>query len=415
LLMLNGKALPQHVAREVEPSFGFGVALSSPQLPRKKPSASVTSQYEPNVPKDLYRHYNYTPDEKWANPKGANAIFMMESGMKNANVATYFKDYAPELEGQLPKLEYGKIVGSDDAEGAMDLEMIMTFGRYIPTHYYDFDNVKTNLNIYETMAQFAGMLVDAQSTFKPWSASSSWGPWGPGQSIPAAQIATDRAMMKAGVVGVSIMFANGDDSCDMKEDCSSYHTDKPVSPHVTLVGGVACNSKTFDYSVWTGTSGGFSSIWELPSWQKDAVDHYFSVQTDLPSSKLYDRTKRADPDISACAQNVVIVDNMGKRSSGGTSAASPMVAGLVSTLNQHRAMAGKNPLGFLNPLLYQLSATCADCFTDIVKGSNVMYRCPTKCGRRDCAGWKAAQGWDPATGLGMPNFKNILAAVMKLP
>ena len=39
---------------------------------------------------------------------------------------------------------------------------------------------------------------------------------------------------------------------------------------------------------------------------------------------------------------------------GGTSAASPQVAGLIALANEQQAKAAQPPLGFLNPLLYQV-------------------------------------------------------------
>jgi tripeptidyl-peptidase-1 len=51
---------------------------------------------------------------------------------------------------------------------------------------------------------------------------------------------------------------------------------------------------------------------------------------------------------------------------GGTSAASPTVAGLVALLNDARIAAGKPSLGFLNPLIYKLNGYG---FHDIVVGN----------------------------------------------
>ena len=119
--------------------------------------------------------------------------------------------------------------------------------------------------------------------------------------------------------------------------------------------------------------------------------------------------------VALCANNIVAIDITGEDDGGGTSYASPALAGLVSTLNQRRAEQGKNPLGFLNPLLYHLQHTCADCFQDIITGSNQMsttdsrHLCPRSCdGSRACDGWLAAKGWDPVTGVGLPNFGTIL-------
>ena len=67
----------------------------------------------------------------------------------------------------------------------------------------------------------------------------------------------------------------------------------------------------------------------------------------------------------------------------------------------------KKPLGFLNPFLYQNS----DAFTDIIQGTNAIGRGtgPIK------YGFNCTAGWDPATGMGSPNFAKLLKAVDALP
>lgn len=67
---------------------------------------------------------------------------------------------------------------------------------------------------------------------------------------------------------------------------------------------------------------------------------------------------------------------------GGTSAATPVVAGMFSLINSVLLEKGLSPLGFLNPFLYKN----ADAFLDITKGNN--------------NGYDATLGYDPASGLG---------------
>lgn len=53
--------------------------------------------------------------------------------------------------------------------------------------------------------------------------------------------------------------------------------------------------------------------------------------------------------------------------SGGTSAASPIVASIIALLNDARLREGKPALGFLNPLIYQYAYQG---FTDITEGQS---------------------------------------------
>ena len=74
---------------------------------------------------------------------------------------------------------------------------------------------------------------------------------------------------------------------------------------------------------------------------------------------------------------------------------------MVSMLNNERMKAGKT-LGALNPFLYANAAA----FNDVLTGTNAIS--PSK------IGWLCTKGWDPATGLGTPNFGKLLDAVKAL-
>ena len=53
--------------------------------------------------------------------------------------------------------------------------------------------------------------------------------------------------------------------------------------------------------------------------------------------------------------------------SGGTSAASPLVAGMIGLLNDARLRAGQPTMGFLNPWLY---GAAAGALTDVTEGAS---------------------------------------------
>ena len=142
------------------------------------------------------------------------------------------------------------------------------------------------------------------------------------------------------------------------------------------------------------------------TWQIALVERYLNSGVTLPPKIKWDRTGRAIPDISAVGVNFQVV--LENRTSGvsGTSASTPLVAGLFSMINAQRAKMKKSSLGFLNPFLYkaaeaescQAGRPCA--FRDIVKGYN-------NGGGLDSlfAGFHAAPGWDPVTGIGTPNYE----------
>uniref|UniRef100_A0A1X7UID4 Peptidase S53 domain-containing protein n=1 Tax=Amphimedon queenslandica TaxID=400682 RepID=A0A1X7UID4_AMPQE len=90
---------------------------------------------------------------------------------------------------------------------------------------------------------------------------------------------------------------------------------------------------------------------------------------------------------------VIYVDGM-VETVGGTSCAAPTTAGIISLINDVRLNEGKSTVGFLNPLIYKLNGKG---FFDITKGENYGNNI-------FCDGFKAIEGWDPASGWGSPNF-----------
>lgn len=98
---------------------------------------------------------------------------------------------------------------------------------------------------------------------------------------------------------------------------------------------------------------------------------------------------------------------------GGTSAAAPVCAAIFTLLNDARLRAGKPPVGFINPALYAIGAKGLN---DITSGAAVGCRgvnlqsnlTINGVGIIPYASWNATVGWDPATGLGTPNFGNLL-------
>jgi tripeptidyl-peptidase I len=103
---------------------------------------------------------------------------------------------------------------------------------------------------------------------------------------------------------------------------------------------------------------------------------------------------------------------------GGTSAASPIWAGIVGLLNDARLRARLPVLGFINPWLY---AQTDDFLVDIQYGrSQGCHGVNEQTGKRVAgaaviqnAGWNATVGWDPVTGLGIPDFQKMLRVVME--
>ena len=214
-------------------------------------------------------------------------------------------------------------------------------------------------------------------------------------SSVAARLNQD--FQKLGATGITVIFASGDNGvgCSAGRFMPNYPAS---SPYVTSVGGnemgmtqVCCDPLS---------AGGFSWNFSRPSYQDAAVASFVAASKgNLPKQSMWNKNGRAVPDLSGYSEELAIVLGGIKTEAGGTSVAAPMIAGIVTLLNDHRLAQGKPPLGFLNPWLYQTQAAHPEAFIDITAGSN------PGCGTD---GFEAVKGFDPATGLGAIAFETIL-------
>jgi len=211
--------------------------------------------------------------------------------------------------------------------------------------------------------------------------------------------------LQAIALGITIVTATGDYGSKAYASDPVYSVQFPSSsPYVLACGGTTLtinnDSTIANEVVWNtgnnGSGGGTSSIYNLPSYQANLTT------TKYPSATVSAVTYRGIPDVALNGDpatgyefwygpyNIATVN-------AGTSAAAPMMAGLVVRLN---AATGRR-LGFLNSLLYANPQV----FRDITQGNNA---CPAT-GPGAVDGYSATAGWDACTGLGSPIGTAILA------
>ncbi len=163
------------------------------------------------------------------------------------------------------------------------------------------------------------------------------------------------------------------------------------SPYVVGVGGTQVLDATTEM-LWDGSGGGVSESFDKPAYQ-----------TGLTPSD----SSRDEPDVAALAggSGVAIVSNGRAGAVGGTSAATPIWAGVYAVLLQQKAPAGK---GFTNALerFYQLGSAKKG-FTDIVPDPNGTTQLGP--GENAGGGYPAAAGYDLVTGWGTPNLTSLIA------
>jgi subtilase family serine protease len=279
--------------------------------------------------------------------------------------------------------------------------------------------------------------------------TNSYG-WDTEQLAPGFVKPVEDTIIQGVIEGIGIYFSSGDNSDESLVE--GYRTaDWPASsPFVTAVGGTtlgvgASNNYLFETgwgtttSSWTGTKwspaapgpwlygagGGVSTLFAEPSYQQGVVPAgVFTAQG---------RTGRAVPDIAAIAdpnagyligETQTFPDGSVRYSEyriGGTSLASPIIAGIMALANQ----AAGQPLGFVNPLLYKAAGTSA--FNDVVSPSSTIAMVRTNYANGvDASGGLAYRlrtanqtlslqttpGYDDVTGLGTPT-SSFLSMITK--
>lgn len=237
--------------------------------------------------------------------------------------------------------------------------------------------------------------------------SCSWG-WGGGPDVT-----TDAIFQQMAAQGQSFFNASGDSDAFTPGTSSANAVDRPSlpnapssSPYITQVGGTtlsttgpggAWSSETvWNWGGGSGSSGGSSTYYSIPSWQANV-----SMVSNQGST-----TKRNIPDVALTADNVYsISDNGQKGAVGGTSCAAPLWAGFMALVNQQATALGKPAIGFVNSAIYNIgtSASYAQYFHDTATGGNTWSGSPSA--------FLAVSGYDLCTGWGTPAGKNLINAL----
>jgi subtilase family serine protease len=149
-----------------------------------------------------------------------------------------------------------------------------------------------------------------------------------------------------------------------------------------------------------GGGGALSRLAQRPWWQ--------------PAQPFASRALRMVPDLAAfadpapgymivCSRAVQGCPTHGSGQSlvtvGGTSAATPLVAGMIALWTQQARDSGRLRLGFIPPLLYSIGARAPHAFADVTVGNNKIFNV-------GCC--DARVGYDLASGLGSP-LANVVA------
>jgi len=422
-----------------------------------------------NVPYTIKNQYD-VPQTLAITNKNSNVSIYCEDSIGNPEGFGFLDDLYWETANSLPRNPITCLMGNGDTnyvqndtdiEGQLDTQMLTGMAPGVPTCFWIMDGGSG------WMYEFANLMFATDGAPLVVSMSYGWvefeqcinetdGTWFLGNCTnlhipdsPTYVNRTNTEFKKLGLLGHTLLAASGDDgTCGTHgspNGCTALGPIFPAaSPFVLTVGATSiepssesrtpsgsppiCTSSNYGCVCSTSqneqvclqngtgqfdTGGGFSYFSTQPSYQTAAVQAYIKSGVPLPAQSFHwSPNNRGFPDIAAIGENVCIL-NDGQACSpvGGTSASCPLIASLIVLLNQDRLNAGKTPLGFVNPIIYDMFALDSTkyFYNEFQYGNN-----GGECG--NTFGFNSKPGyWTPLTGVGSPKFDMIRQYVATLP
>jgi len=383
-------------------------------------------------PGDLATIYDITPlYQSGIDGTGQSLAIVGQTAINTSDITNYRNTFGlPAIKLTLtmvPGSNPGNIGGGDLLESDLDLELSGAVARNAQIIFVYSTDVITSVQyaIDQAVAPVMSMSYGAcevanlggLSTFQQW-----------------AQQANAQGMTWIGVTG-----DQGAADCEMSIQTGGntlYPTiaenglavDSPGSvPEVTAMGGTEFFEGTSNYwaasnsnpnsgsalsyipeIVWNETSsqglaaggGGRSIFYPQPSWQ---------TGSGVPNDGV-----RHVPDIAFNAgsghDGYYVYSSGSQQQVGGTSAAAPVMAGVIALLNQH--LGSSQPgVANINPTLYRMAQSNPAVFHDVTQGNNIV---PCVAGSPNCAngtlGYTAGAGYDLGSGLGSLDIARFVNA-----
>ena len=164
-------------------------------------------------------------------------------------------------------------------------------------------------------------------------------------------------------------------------------------------------------SVITSGGGFATQILPAPSYETASIASYLSY--DIPPPGFGKR--KGIPDVALLGSTYTVASAATPLPGGdgkftteyGTSASTPVVAAMITLINDARLNNGQSTLGWIHPSLYQNAAL----FTNDITSGNNFCTAASGATKSTCCpqGFSATKGWDPTTGLGSINFQAFYA------
>ena len=154
---------------------------------------------------------------------------------------------------------------------------------------------------------------------------------------------------------------------------------------------------------WT-SGAGFSKWTSTPSWQAKHVKKYLESGVTLPKSTFFNAYGRGYPDVTTIGHLCSMKDSQYSNAPfamDGTSCSSPVMAGIITNLNNFQLKRGKPVLGAPHVVLYKMYEDDPTIFHDISVGYSGCTE--SMCCNQNHGFYPMAGMWDVVSGLGSPN------------
>ncbi len=297
---------------------------------------------------------------------GVIGIGELGGGWLQSDMTTFFKSIGQPV----PTIIDVSVDGAKNDPGKSEADVEVTLDIQVAAAaYFAATGKPATIRVYWAKNTASAMPKTTKKAADDGCAVLSWS-WGAREAVwgKSGVTAMEAAALYATQKGTVVLAASGDSGSS--DDGSGANVDCPAScPHV-----VGCGGTMFTLhmeTVWSGSGGGYSKFFPMPSWQAGAPHG--------PGRMVPDVAGNADPNtgyqIYVGGKWITV---------GGTSAVAPLWAGLLGP-------SGKK-LGFMTDVLYLHHMA----LKDITSGNNGMFR--------------ARQGDDACTGLGSP-FGDKVAAL----